>query len=593
LPMNATTLSENGRDKTPSALNLCRISAENSARLFREHRRRWRESGAFARGAATPSMDLTDMHTNAMFMRDPDDLVANKLVDKFCETSEDIEGQQQGDESLEIDGWEEDEEEEGREEKDKPKDQLGGMLEQLNTTMEIEEAMRKSVEEPHGNQSTGEEEGEEDEEEEEEVEASSMASSGSEEDEEDEDEFSDEAIIRRIHEAYAAAREEIAVFVRDTYMENRKNGLADRRISEVEGLRKKVTDWHRLDQDMDEAERLDAINSILGACFHSSLREPKESFSTRPPLVPLDYENGWCMFVCAVVYEACRKGRERACLKENIKALTKANHPVLATCGKREAFEDFFNGIDNDGVKVVGMRGIWDVLKSRVCRKDKELAQLPTGGDGLVITASVYSVIYLMKTAISIEWCDSTVPQDGMFYCAMTGAKLNKNDPCFACNIRTGKVVDEPRRPEGGSGDAMEEDDDDDSESAEKDETVPSRDVIDNPFLVAAKLYKSPLGGNASGDGKAPSSSIAPHALLTVMAAALQADLVIKKSVEEWLDAESSYLPENNDVTYIANALTSDAGIGKIVEWFSYLFSLTYILDVCFPPPPTRKHSST
>jgi hypothetical protein len=148
-------------------------------------------------------------------------------------------------------------------------------------------------------------------------------------------------------------------------------------------------------------------------------------------------------------------------------------------------------------------------------------------------------------------------PKDS-FYCAMTGAKLKGGDPCYACNMRT-KVIHGV-------------------EDTEK--NLPTREMIDNPFLIGHKVKNTPLG-----DG----NDVEPIYLFKALVALAQVDLVIKKSIAEWLDAESAYLPkneQNNDALVIANALTSDIGMEKIVEWYSYLYHICYVLDVCIPPSP-------
>jgi len=267
--------------------------------------------------------------------------------------------------------------------------------------------------------------------------------------------------------------------------------------------------------------------------------------------------------VCAVVFEACRRGRELACLKKNTAAVTSVGHLVLDRCSNREAFEDFFNGVEDDKVRMDGIRGLWDKLVARACAPDAS-GQLPLGV--VWITSPIYSVLMLMKDAISIQWTDARVPQDNRFYCAFTGAKLHKGDPCFACNIRTVVV-------RAGEGAPPPADRDRDGE-----EPIPTRDVIDNTFMVGHALRETPMGGGA---GARP---VEPVFLLEALTALLQYDLYLKRAIKEWLDAQRAFLPQGYNALIIANALTSDQGFEKIVEWYTYLYHLCYVIDVALPP---------
>jgi hypothetical protein len=261
-------------------------------------------------------------------------------------------------------------------------------------------------------------------------------------------------------------------------------------------------------------------------------------------------------------------------LKENIKALTGVDHPVLNMCSKRQAFEDYFDSVTNQNGEMFGIRDVWDTLASRVCVPAPK-SLLVDNPESVTILSPIYSILGLMKNAESIEWCESVVPESGTFYCALTGTKLEKGQKCYACNIRV-VVVEEKEDSEEVAREGKKKT----TPDASLGETsIPKRDVMDNPFLIGHDMKTTSLSGTT-----AIVEGVDPIYVFEAMTALAQVDLYLKKSIREWLDAESSHSSQENDSLTIANSMTNDSGIEKIVEWYSYMYNLCYILDVCIVP---------
>ena len=517
-------------DKTD--LELCFTSKENFGRLVKEHEQLQKGFGPLFNKEEEEEGSGTTEH-KAMFMQELpgglklSDVDAFLSFDELSSSSQEsipVDVTQDTDSTIEI-----------------PKEEEGIVVDNISEMLDNHDIKKHEDTMNQESYSSDDEE-------------TSMAESELYDEEENEDINSVEAITLRLSKGYKDARKEIFQCVRNMFQHYKgAGGFKDERIADP-GLWARPTSNDSLDSDA--LERLE--NVILARCFHWDVDEDEDvkcpeakNPSTREPLYKLDYQT-WCMFVCAVVFEACRQARARACLKANTKAMTSVGHPVLKRCGKRDAFEDFFNGVNHEKSALIGIRGLWDRLIDRVCRR------LPNDDETVLITSPIYSLLSLMKDADSIEWCEAHVPMkpEDSFYCSMTGAKLKGGEACYAGNIRTNVIHD--------------------VEDTEK--TLPTRDVIDNPFLIGHKVSNTPLGNG---------NDVEPIYLLKAMVALAQVDLVIKKSIAEWLDAESSYLPkseQNNDALIIANVLTSDIGIEKIVEWYSYLYHICYVLDVSIPP---------
>ncbi len=442
--------------------------------------------------------------------------------------------------------------------------------------------------------------------------SSSLSSIADSESEGDVEDLSEAAINGRIDLGYGMAKGEISSVIRSVYIEAEKESTEERdvrdpRISQNKVLLKLLYETH-FGPDEDAPKRRvanlrEADDLLARTCLHYAAVYTPYSMTGHPndpnhPVYSTDFGDDsrkplfqmtntvWIMFVCAVVYEACRQGRERACLKENPKALTSVDHPVLLHCTKRDAFEDFFNGVENEAGSMKGIRNVWRELEERVT------TSTDFGNPGTVYElplSPVSSIISVLRKATSVAWCESTVPGDS-YYCAMTGAKLTKGDMCYACNIRAAIIFD---------GDIDDDDDDDDANgpfssrtsaaTVRKTPRLPKREIRDNPFLIGHGLENTPFNWkNNNPEDYTPiqKGGAEPFHLFQLLVSLLQCDLAIKKAIANWLDAETRFLPLKNDPLSIANALTSDSGIGNIVDWFTYLFHLCYLVDTCLPPAP-------